>query len=80
MEDILDLEGDFTWCWGMHFFVEMNSGNFVWSDPDYGGDNTLTKFVGTYQEFIKQCDVPYGRSKGNHIIRNYCGPDVKVVG
>jgi hypothetical protein len=80
MQDILDLEGKFTWCWGMHFFVETAQGNFVWSDPDYGGVNTLTKFNGTYKDYCHQRMIPFGRHKGNHIIRDYCGSDVKVLG
>lgn len=76
----LDDVADFTWDFGSWFFLETDKGNFQWNDPEYGGTNTITKFDGTYQDWIKSCHIPYGRGKGKHVIRDYCGPDVKIVG
>ena len=39
--DLLNLIGDFTWLWNDIFFIETEQGNFVWSDPEYNGDNTI---------------------------------------
>lgn len=73
--------GEFVWCWNKTFFIETCYGNFVWSDPDYpGGDGTITRFDGSYEEFIKQQNIPYGRDKGKHIIKEYCGDFVYVSG
>lgn len=74
----LDDEAEFTWMFGHEFFLETSKGNFVWSDPEYSGDNTIRSFSGTYKDFQKQLGVGLGRYKGKHIIREYCGSDVKL--
>jgi hypothetical protein len=79
MENILDKTGEFTWMFGPDFFIETNEGNFIWKDPDYNGDNTLRPYAGNYHDFVKECKVPYGRDKGKHIIKEYCGPDVRII-
>jgi hypothetical protein len=78
-EQLLCLVGEFTWMWGMHFFVETPIGNFVWSDPDYNGDNSFKKYDGSYKDYCKQCSLPYGRDKGSHLISDYCGCNISVV-
>lgn len=75
-EDIKSLVGDFTWDFGNKFFIETSEGNFVWSDPDYYGDNTIVKFNGSYKEFFGES---YGRSKGNHTIASFCGEHCKFI-
>jgi len=77
-EELLCEIGEFTWMFGMTFLVETAKGNFLWSDPDYGGDNTFTPFAGGYAEACDHCDVPYGRDKGNHYISTYCGSNIVV--
>ena len=72
----LDTVGEFTWGFGNEFFIETPEGNFVWSDPDYSGDNTIRFFNGTYQDWCKHQNLPYGRDKGKHTIRGYCGENV----
>jgi hypothetical protein len=73
-------EANFTWNYGNKFFLETSKGNYVWSDPDYlGGDNTITPFNGNYDTWIKSENIPMGRDKGNHIIEDYCGKDVKII-
>jgi hypothetical protein len=77
---MLDDVADFTYCWGNTFFLETAKGNYEWSDPEYpGGDNSIKKFNGNLKDFYRHCKIPYGRGKGEHVIRNYCGPDVKIV-
>lgn len=75
-EDILSLEGEFAWDFGCHFFIETAKGNFVWSDPDYEGDNTLVPFTGTYKDYLRETGVPFCRDKGTHTIEAYCGKDI----
>lgn len=75
-EQLLDSVGHFSWDFGQKFFVETPHGNFVWSDPDYKGDNSFTKFDGLYKDWIKQIGISYGRDKGKHIIRSYCGDQI----
>ena len=57
--------------------------HYVWSDPGYpGGDNTIRPFKGTVTDWYRIVGVPVsigGRYKGQHILKNYCGPDVKYV-
>lgn len=71
---------DFTWSFGMTFFIKTNKGNYIWSDPEYYGDNTLTKFDGNLYEWYKYEKISYGRHKGIWTIGDYCGPDVTLNG
>lgn len=80
VKEILDLPGEFTWMFGHEFFVETPEGNFIFSDPDYGGRNTLTYCKSDYKEFLDTRPEPFGRSKGKHIIKNFCGTEVQVEG
>ena len=77
-EDILNLWGNFIWMWGQEYFIETNCGNFVWSSPEYRGDNTLRKYSGTYKQYLEESNSDYGRGKGIHYIADYCGENVKV--
>lgn len=77
---ILEEVGHFTWGFASEFFIETAQGNFVWSDPDYpSGDNTLKRFSGTYEDWLEESCISCGRSKGRHVIGEYCGPDVKII-
>ncbi len=64
--------GKFTYCWGMDFFIETEKGNFLWKDPEYGGDNTISPYKGSLGDFLKGNLLPYGRDKGSHKIGDYC--------
>lgn len=35
---------EFNWGFGKEWFLRTNKGNFIWSDPEYGGDNTIVFF------------------------------------
>ncbi len=72
-EHLLGLYGEFTWDFGQKFFIQTSEGNFVWSDPDYGGDNTIRPYNGTLQHFFGE---GFGRGKGVHTIASYCGEGV----
>ena len=79
-EEISGLVGEFTWDFGQCFFIETEVGNFVWSDPDYNGDNSLTLFDGDILDFFRgdihsEYSDFFGRDKGMHFIRDYCGED-----
>ena len=50
---------------------------YVWSDPDYSGDNTIIKYKGNPLNFVQKGFM--GRAKGIHSIGDYCGPNVKFV-
>lgn len=79
-DEILQLDGNFTWMFGNEFFIETEKGNFIWSDPDYeGGTNTVTPTTMDYTEYVKASNVPFGRDKGVHNIERYCGPDIIIV-
>lgn len=72
IKEVLTFEGEFSWLFNDKFFIETeNKGNYVWSDPGYGGDGTVRPFTGTYDEYIKMAGIEYGRSKGTHIIWKY---------
>lgn len=76
-EDLLELVGDFTWDFGHEFFIETNDGNFIWSDPEYGGNNTIRS---TKKSIRQHFGKSHGRDKGKHYIKDYCGSEVKFVG
>ena len=71
--------GSFTWMWDQKFFIETDKGNYIWSDPGYGGDNTLRPYWGTYQDYLQDTGIPYGRDKGKHPIKAYCGEEVQIL-
>jgi len=71
-DNFMNMLGKFTWDFGQCFFIETEVGNFVWSDPDYNGDNSIKPFRGTVQDYFGK---GYGRCKGEHIVSCYCGED-----
>lgn len=74
----LDTIGEFTWLWNHEYFIKTAEGNFIYSDPDMpGGDNTLRKTPFTLTEYLKIRHLMYGRDKGRHTIRDYCGKEVE---
>ena len=77
-QEFLNMTGEFTWFFGMHFFIETDIGNFVWSDPVYYGDNSIKPYPGTVQEYSEFCGH-FGRCKGVHTIGEYCGNEVKIL-
>lgn len=81
VEDIKNTRGHFTWSFiGPKYFVETPYGNFIWSDPQYpDGDNMLVRYKKPFTDWIRELKIPYGRDKGSHVIREYCGDDVKVT-
>lgn len=76
---ILDSVGDFTWGFGSQFFITCKHGNFIYSDPDYNGDNTIRRTRHTLQSWMDQVVDGYGRDKGEHVIRNYVNPNVRFI-
>lgn len=75
-EQLMNMSGYFTWDFGQNFFIETPIGNFVWSDPDYYGDNTIRYFNGSIQDYF---GGGFGRRKGRHTISGYCGEDFEFV-
>ena len=74
----LDTVAEFTWDFGQEFFLETVQGNFIWSDPDYNGDNTIRPYAGSYRDWCFGRNA-FGRAKGSHTIRGYCGENVKIL-
>lgn len=70
------LVGGFTWNYNCKFLIETPEGNFIWSNPDYPfGDNSVVRYHGSYEDWIQQENIPYGRYKGKHVVENYIGMD-----
>jgi hypothetical protein len=67
---LLSMIGTFTWDFGNQFFIETSEGMFLWSNPSYGGDNTIRKTS-------KRCFD--GRDKGVHYVGDYVGTEVILV-
>ncbi len=73
----LDTIAEFTWDFGSRFLLETPEGTYVWSDPEYGGDNTIRPL--TKEEVENFFGDFWGRSKGSHKVRDYCGDNVKIL-
>lgn len=73
----LDSVGEFTWNFGSKFLIQVGIKYYVWSDPEYNGDNTIKPFEGNPANFTSEGFC--GRAKGTHSIRGYCGEEVKFV-
>ena len=73
----LDTFAEFTRSSGHEFLLKIGDRFFVWSDPDYEGDNTIRPFKGNPQNFTAPGFM--GRDRGTHSIGAYCGTDVKFV-
>lgn len=69
-------EADFTWNFGSEFYLETSKGNYVWSSPDYGGDNTIKPTQLSLKGFLGK--GYHGRSKGKHSIESFCGSEVNI--
>lgn len=76
-EEVGKLYGRFTWTWGKEFFIETSEGNFIYSDPDYGGDNTLRSVDASYKEWSEP--YSFGRDKGRHYITDFCGESFQLL-
>lgn len=74
----LDTVCSFTWGFNHEFFLETEGGDcYIWSDPGYPeGDNTIRKTYLSYREWSKPF---WGRDKGRHRVRDYCGEDVRII-
>jgi hypothetical protein len=79
-EEVGNLVGSFTWLWSQQFFIETERGNFIWSDPDYGGDNTVRSVASDFKTYLFETGIEYGRDKGHHKISNYIGEDFDYLG
>jgi hypothetical protein len=73
----LETVGKFRWGFGNKYHIETEIGNFEWSDPDHGGDNTIKPTV-PYGEWCRLQKIDAGRDKGTHPIHNYCGFNVTL--
>jgi len=73
----LDTFAKFIWNFGEKFLVEFNNQTYVWSSPDYNGDNTIRRYTDDFDNFTSSGFCV--RDKGWHIIRDYCGPNVIFI-
>lgn len=75
-EQFLNTVGMFTWSFNCTFHIDTELGNFVWSDPDYDGDNRIRPSI-SLKEWYELEHIPFGRDKGTHTIKEYCGDFVE---
>lgn len=74
--EFLTLQGDFTWLLTSEFFIETAVGNFIWNSPAYLGDNSIHYTTMTFEEYLEDRSLSYGRYKGHHVIGTYLGTEV----
>ena len=70
--------GIFTFIYEEDFFVETDKGNYIWSNPYYGGNNEITSFNGDIKDWLNSKENVNSINKGRHKILSYCGKDVKI--
>ncbi len=74
----LDTVANFVWGFGQEFLLIVKDKEFyVWSAPDYNGDNTIKPYNGNASDFTSPGFC--GRDKGIHSIGSYCGDAVKFM-
>lgn len=78
-ESFLKVSGRFTLCSGYNFFVETEVGNFHYKDSHHGGDNTLTVYNGTYDQFCSKVGSAGTSHPFKTTIETFCGPDFTLV-
>lgn len=75
----------FSWDFGATFLLQsgpksetgdpMGTDYWIWSDPEYGGDNTIRRVP----KAPDRQEVPVWRDKGWHLVWKYCGLHVKIL-
>ena len=75
--EILGSMGNFCWDFRFTWFVETKYGNFIWKDPDYGGDNSFTQTIKTFCQYNTNRQT--WRDKGDHQIEKYFGGDINII-
>lgn len=73
---LLDTQAYFTWKVGKEdFYVVADGKRYIWSSPAFGGNNLFQETNMSYKQWIGH---DFGRENGTHVIRDYCGPDIKI--
>ena len=79
--ELLNTNGKFLWNHADKFFIETVLGNFIWSDPDMGGSNSLFPYGGTFLDWNAKANKnSLCRDKGTHVLKDFCGADVITYG
>lgn len=60
-------------------FLKTKFGNYIWSDPEYGGNNSIKKFKGSLQDAFATGLAKFSEHKGEYNINYYCGSDVDIL-
>jgi hypothetical protein len=77
---VLKLEGQITKIKGAIHLIETTEGCFVWSSSGHGGNNSIAPYEGSYADLCEENKVEQGEDLGSHVIGEYCGWDVKIIG
>lgn len=73
-EEFKSLDGHFFWSFGEFWFIETEKGNFVWSDCQYNGDGSVSKYNGSLQDWCNENHFDFVRDKGIHNIGEFSDP------
>ena len=74
-EDILNLIGEFSKIGDFLYFVETQSGNFIYDRVS----ETLKWCDKSYYAYITLNYIVRIKYKGKHLIKDYCGNKLKVI-
>jgi hypothetical protein len=80
---VRNLTGDFCWYFGSNWAIQVGRDVYIWSGPEYCGDNTIYKYpkkvvsIADYKEMTDEVFGSYGRAKGLKHIGSMISEDVK---
>lgn len=77
-EELQELVGEFSWSFNKLYHIKTEVGDFEWSDPEYGGDNSIKSTV-SHDKWLLKHKLRYSRKMGIHRIRCYCGTGFKYI-
>ncbi len=78
-KEFLKMVAHFYQSSGSECFATNKYWNMIWSNPEYGGDNTIRKYEGTYDDWYNSLEVKHVEDKGRHITRKFCGKDIEII-
>lgn len=72
-KEISLLKGSFYWCFGFDYFITTDNGNFIWQDPQFGGDNSFILFNGNIEDYKRHKKISSFRWEGIFSVDDRCG-------
>ena len=76
---VLQLSGTFHYGGTDSYFVQTVAGNFIWFDPEHGGNNTMVKVEYDLQSWLAENHLDASCQTFNRLIKTQCGIEFTVI-